>query len=614
MDDDRREDRERRRRAADDPCPVRPVYTGARPVNLSRHPPYLGVCIALFTRRSSWLPWPWHQLAWSPRNVLPRRRRPHKCLFRRRPTPTATRVQLHQILRQQSAGGRGGAGSRDPSLLTRADYLGPLSALAAFLQQHPEIARNPSFFLGRLRIFRAASHGIESLEMFQMILAGTGVAAGVSAFLGVFVWVIRVDHRPPAMAAAVARRRRRSTRSSSIGSQQTRICSRISSRQRDDASWSRRQSPWIKSPARLARRSRASSGRCRPVSCWLRSGSGFWFVQHAQRVARGCRGFLHHRRAGVLAGSRVHRVGGAGLRASPRGWAWSPGRRIRKREDRNARVRAHGDGTRRGLRGRRANVPDDRRGVPRLLRHRRHGRSGCTWRARPATIGSPTICCRRRYYRFLRTRTSFDSDDHRRHYLFRIATNLVRDQWRRARTNAVDLAEASDRADGDRRGQRSAIATLRRIDVTRALDQLKPRERTLLWLAYAQGFSHEEIASQLGLRTASLKALLFRARRRLVTCWATLGLEVGRDITYCFHEDDVVAAVLSRRWDAADDGLKQHAADCEICRDVVDSRGPVVGRPGTLALRRCACRRPGKSGGARRCVRGSRRRTRRRVR
>ena len=120
------------------------------------------------------------------------------------------------------------------------------------------------------------------------------------------------------------------------------------------------------------------------------------------------------------------------------------------------------------------------------------------------------------YYRFLRTRTSFDSDDHRRHYLFRIATNLVRDQWRQSRTKAVDLDQASElsmAADEGNVGER----TLRRIEVTRALDQLKPRERTLLWLAYAQGFSHEEIASQLGLRTGSLKALLFRARRRLVT-------------------------------------------------------------------------------------------------
>ena len=38
---------------------------------------------------------------------------------------------------------------------------------------------------------------------------------------------------------------------------------------------------------------------------------------------------------------------------------------------------------------------------------------------------------------------------------------------------------------------------------------------------------------------------------------------------HCAHEHDVVAAVLSRRWDAADEGLKQHAAGCEICRDVV---------------------------------------------
>ena len=120
------------------------------------------------------------------------------------------------------------------------------------------------------------------------------------------------------------------------------------------------------------------------------------------------------------------------------------------------------------------------------------------------------------YYRFLRSRTVFDSDDHRRHYLFRIATNLVRDEWRRTRTDAIALGDDSSVAvstDDANVGERG----LRRMELTRALGQLKPRERTLLWLAYAQGFSHEEIASQLGLRTGSLKALLFRARRRLVT-------------------------------------------------------------------------------------------------
>jgi RNA polymerase sigma-70 factor (ECF subfamily) len=98
--------------------------------------------------------------------------------------------------------------------------------------------------------------------------------------------------------------------------------------------------------------------------------------------------------------------------------------------------------------------------------------------------------------------------------LFRIASNLVRDQWRRARTDALELgeADASPASDDATVGDRAHG----RIDVARALEQLKPRERSLLWLAYAQGFSHEEIASQLGLRTGSLKALLFRARRRLV--------------------------------------------------------------------------------------------------
>jgi RNA polymerase sigma-70 factor (ECF subfamily) len=119
------------------------------------------------------------------------------------------------------------------------------------------------------------------------------------------------------------------------------------------------------------------------------------------------------------------------------------------------------------------------------------------------------------YYRFLRTRTSFESDDHRRYYLFRIASNLVRDEWRRARTDALGLGETSDALPAT---DDSAVGdgAHGRIDVARALEQLKPRERLLLWLAYAQGFSHEEIASQLGLRTGSLKALLFRARRRLM--------------------------------------------------------------------------------------------------
>jgi RNA polymerase sigma-70 factor (ECF subfamily) len=47
--------------------------------------------------------------------------------------------------------------------------------------------------------------------------------------------------------------------------------------------------------------------------------------------------------------------------------------------------------------------------------------------------------------------------------------------------------------------------------------KLRPRDRSLLWLAYAHGSSHREIADTLGLKVASIKLLLFRARRRLAT-------------------------------------------------------------------------------------------------
>jgi RNA polymerase sigma-70 factor (ECF subfamily) len=112
------------------------------------------------------------------------------------------------------------------------------------------------------------------------------------------------------------------------------------------------------------------------------------------------------------------------------------------------------------------------------------------------------------YYRLLKTREVFESDAHRRHYLYRIATNLVHDCRRgiqrvlHAAEPVTDIAAAPE----DREA---------RADVRRAMSRLKPRERALLWLAYAQGASHGEIATVLGVKTGSVKLLLFRARRKM---------------------------------------------------------------------------------------------------
>jgi RNA polymerase sigma-70 factor (ECF subfamily) len=97
-----------------------------------------------------------------------------------------------------------------------------------------------------------------------------------------------------------------------------------------------------------------------------------------------------------------------------------------------------------------------------------------------------------------------------RRYLFRIATNLLRDHWRRPYSTSIEeipeelFASKSDSAQSD------SIAIL-----TPALARMRPRDRQLLWLAHAEGYSHHEIAEVTGLASASIRLLLFRARRKI---------------------------------------------------------------------------------------------------
>ena len=116
------------------------------------------------------------------------------------------------------------------------------------------------------------------------------------------------------------------------------------------------------------------------------------------------------------------------------------------------------------------------------------------------------------FYRFLRASAPFENEAHRRNSLYRIATNLARDARRRGvfrgpfGGDVESLPSAGDPGAADRS-----------TDLTRAMARLKPRERAMLWLAYAEGASHGEIAEALGLGAPSVKAMLFRARRRLAS-------------------------------------------------------------------------------------------------
>jgi hypothetical protein len=85
---------------------------------------------------------------------------------------------------------------RDPSLLSKPDYMAAYPALATYLEQHPEIARNPGFYFGTYQ-FRERTSREDAIEMIQIILGGMAGGVVLISVLSVFVWLIKtvVDHR-----------------------------------------------------------------------------------------------------------------------------------------------------------------------------------------------------------------------------------------------------------------------------------------------------------------------------------------------------------------------------------------------------------------------------------
>ncbi|MDE0165861.1 MAG: RNA polymerase sigma factor [Bryobacterales bacterium] len=112
------------------------------------------------------------------------------------------------------------------------------------------------------------------------------------------------------------------------------------------------------------------------------------------------------------------------------------------------------------------------------------------------------------FVKYLRTPIREMDETAAKAYLYRIATNLVNDHWRRRERERKWSWKAIFR--------KPAEAKLDlRGDMARQFGRLAPRERALLWLAYVEGFDHEEIARVLKVRPKSIRVMLFRARKKL---------------------------------------------------------------------------------------------------
>jgi hypothetical protein len=85
----------------------------------------------------------------------------------------------------------------DPSLLTREGYLDPYPGLKAFIAQHPDIVRHPSFYLGAPDNRRDDDPRIFAVRAFSDVMSYITALGG---FLGLFLlvgWISRliVEHR-----------------------------------------------------------------------------------------------------------------------------------------------------------------------------------------------------------------------------------------------------------------------------------------------------------------------------------------------------------------------------------------------------------------------------------
>lgn len=108
------------------------------------------------------------------------------------------------------------------------------------------------------------------------------------------------------------------------------------------------------------------------------------------------------------------------------------------------------------------------------------------------------------FYKRLTQAPAFQSQEHERAWLFRVAVNPCRDEFRKSRRKEVSLELASE-------------ATLKpeQRQLLEEVAALPEKQRTVIHLHYYEGYSLQEIADLLGITLSSVKMRMKRGREAL---------------------------------------------------------------------------------------------------
>jgi RNA polymerase sigma-70 factor, ECF subfamily len=111
---------------------------------------------------------------------------------------------------------------------------------------------------------------------------------------------------------------------------------------------------------------------------------------------------------------------------------------------------------------------------------------------------------------FTRLMARWSGLDNPQSYLYMIATNLVRDHWRKTGRERRAIRTMTAAASAE-----SAYYPAQDVDVRALIEELPPRLRSTFLLHYYAGLGVREVAAMVGRPEGTVKSDLYHARRRL---------------------------------------------------------------------------------------------------
>jgi RNA polymerase sigma-70 factor (ECF subfamily) len=134
------------------------------------------------------------------------------------------------------------------------------------------------------------------------------------------------------------------------------------------------------------------------------------------------------------------------------------------------------------------------------------------------------------FIKFLRAKPAILNEYHMKSYLYKIAYRLIIDKKRRIKVEKRSFEEEKIRYKGTTSKKQHDSRILLSLDMENTFNALRPRERMLLWLAYIEGYSNNEIAEVTNSKKNSVKVQLFRARKELVNILKKKKYEWGKEL------------------------------------------------------------------------------------